>query len=66
MEVWSILSEAQMQAVVAQHGKTTRPAPPYPILFSAPLLARATEHLQINGRIRHEQLVLWGGYALPQ
>lgn len=66
MEVHSILSEAQMQALVAQHGRTDRPVPPYPILFPAPLLAQATEHLRVNGRIRHEQLVLWGGYALPQ
>lgn len=66
MDVRAILSEAQMQAFVAQHGRTTRPALPYLILFPAPLLAQAAEHLRVNGRIGHEQLVLWGGYVLPQ
>lgn len=66
MDVRTILTEAEMQALVAQYGRTTRPAPPYPILFPAALLAQATEHLRVNGRVRREQLVLWGGYAMPQ
>lgn len=66
VDVRSILSESEMQALVAQHGRATRPEPPYPILFSVSLLIQATVHLQANGRIQHEQLVLWGGYAAPQ
>jgi hypothetical protein len=55
-----------MQMRLTVQGPPARPAPPYSLLFPAPLLSRAAQHLGQNGRHRLEQLVLWGGYATPQ
>jgi len=65
MDVMTIYTEAEMQAYLAVHGRTTRPSPPYAVLFPDALMTRAVHHLQANGHKRLEQLILWGGYATP-
>ncbi len=61
MEAVELLREAEM-ARRAARGRPARPRPPYPLLFPAGLVDRAAEHLQGNGRLGLEQLVLWSGY----
>lgn len=65
MDVVTVYTEAEMQAYLAVHGRTTRPAPSYAVLFPATLVTHAMLHLQANGHKRLEQLVLWGGYTTP-
>ncbi len=65
VDAMTVYTEAEMQAYLAVHGRTTRPAPPYAVLFPAALVTQATHHLQATGHKRLEQLVLWGGYATP-
>ena len=63
VDVVTFYTEAEMQAYLAVHGRTTRPQPPYAVLFPTQLVTHATHHLQAGGHKRLEQLVLWGGYA---
>ena len=63
VDVVTVYTEAEMQAYLAVHGRTTRPTPPYAVLFPALLVTHAVQHLQASGQKRLEQLVLWGGYA---
>ncbi len=65
VDVVTVYTEAEMQAYVVVHGRTTRPAPPYAFLFPALLVTHATRHLQASGYKRLEQVVLWGGYTTP-
>ncbi len=65
MNVVTLYTEAEMQAHLEAHGRATRPATPYAVLFPALLITHATHHLQASGHKRLEQLVLWGGYSTP-
>lgn len=65
MDVVTIYTEVEMQAYLEAHGRTTRPAPTYAVLFPAILITHATRHLQTSGHKRLEQVVLWGGYTTP-
>jgi hypothetical protein len=66
VNVLTLLSEDELRRQLVNRGSSSRPSPPYSIIFPALLVEQAAHHLWQQGQQRLEQLALWAGTPTSQ